>query len=368
MTGEDLYRFARENVYSSLAERYEERSFSRDLWQRMGRTGMFGLLIPEAHGGSGVGPVGLVEAIEAFVSGGADLGLSLSWLDHLLIHALVIERFGTEAQKAEYLPALAAGERIGALAASEPGSGANPVEMQTRAVEGDGMVRIDGRKIYITNGPVADFVIVLARTGPMPGKQGISAFLVDASTPGFAVNRMDLGFLQTSPHGELLFDGCKVPIGNRLAGVGDGHVKISRAVFAWERFLLMVTLATHFRLLFDLAAKTLQDDHAAEARDEIAILHVTLEGFREMARTLACEALGREGLDLRLRERLLFLAHSLGQWWDRFQGILKKVPDPDEFPISILVKDAGLIHVGQKLYDIQMDRIAEDVIGRVKEG
>ena len=82
--------------------------------------------VPEKYGGSGRGPDGLLDAIEAFVSGGADLGLSLSWLDHLLIHALVIERFGTEAQKAAYLPALAAGERIGALAASEPGTGGWP--------------------------------------------------------------------------------------------------------------------------------------------------------------------------------------------------------------------------------------------------
>ncbi len=372
MDTDRIYAFAREEVYSSLFRRYEKGEFSRDLWKRMGEVGLFGYLISPEHGGSGKGPGDLVDAVEAFIFGGHDLGLCLSWLDHLLIHALVIARFGTDEQKERTLPALALGDRIGALAASEPGSGANPVKMRTRADKRNGTYLITGRKTFITNGPEADRIIVLARTGPSPGKEGISAFLVEAPVSGFRCeSRLELGFLQTSPHGELVFEDCPVPAANLIDGLGAGHVRISRAVFVWERFLLASAMAAHFRLLLDRvlqgtakASIALADD----VRREVALLHVQIEGLREVAKGAACEVLGRSSLDRRLTERLLFLGSFLHQWWERFERFFQKARIEKDPSLSILLQDARLLHVGRRLQDLQFGRIAEDLLAREGPG
>jgi isovaleryl-CoA dehydrogenase len=338
----------------------------------MAGAGLFGFLIPTRYGGSGRGPEALVEAVEAFLLGGQDLGLCLSWLDHLLIHSHVIARFGSDRQRETTLPGLVTGERVGALAASEPQTGANPMKMKARAERQDGTYRIHGHKLFITNGPVADLIIVLARTGPAPGKEGISAFLLDTATAGFrVVEEMDFGFLHTSPHGELLFEGCVVPAENLLGDLGDGHVRISRAVFGWERFMGMVTLTAHFRLILDQTIR-LMGEHGAPSKGEtkslVAELHVTLEGLREFSKGLACEVLDRTELDARLTERLLFAAGLLAQWWDRFQLLVKGVSEIPEFPLGILIKDAQLLNVGSQLYELQKARVAETLIDRVTAG
>jgi alkylation response protein AidB-like acyl-CoA dehydrogenase len=367
MSPEEVYRFAKAEVFRCLAERYENRLFSRTLWKRMAEIGLFGLLIPRQYGGSGKGPGELISAIEAFVQGGQDLGLCLSWLDHLLIHSHVIARFGTEEQRQRFLPALVTGERIGALAASEPGTGANPVKMKATAKREDGVFRISGHKIFITNGPVADLVVVLARTGPAPGKEGISAFLVDTSSAGFRVKEeMDFGFLHTSPHGELLFQDCAVPVENLLGKLGDGHVRISRAVFGWERFMGLIALAAHFRLILDHAIRHIADQGVAqdpEIMKRVAELHVMLEGLREFSRSLACEVLDRNGLDRRLRERLLFFVRLLAQWWDLFGPLAERFTGDPPFPLGILLADARLMDVNRQLYELQTARVAEGLLG-----
>lgn len=371
MNPEDIHAFAKKEIRSSLVRRYKNHEFSRDLWKKMADKGLFRFLVPSKFGGSGHGPGELVKAIQAFMTGGHDLGLCLSWLDHLLIHTHVIARFGTPRQKEKYLPGLVSGERIGALAASEPGTGANPVKMSSHAERQNGTYRILGEKIFITNGPIADFVIVLARTGPLPGKEGISAFLMDTSTQGFRVKkRMDFGFLNTSPHGELAFDGCLLPEENLLGKLGDGHVRISRAVFAWERFLLLVALSAHFGALFHHLIREMpigSDSRSDELGRTIASAHVTLEGLGELAGQLACEVLGRNDLDRRLTERLLYLGQGFHQWRNLLEQILRHAPSPLSPTLSILLKDAKLMDINQQLIKLQLDRVSREVIQRARQ-
>jgi alkylation response protein AidB-like acyl-CoA dehydrogenase len=366
---EEVYNFAKREVFPSLADRYEKREFSRGLWKKMAEAGLFGFLIPSRYGGSEQGPEDLVESIEAFIHGGQDLGLCLAWLDHLLIHSHVIARFGSEKQREKYLPALVVGDRVGALAASEPETGANPVKMKAQAERQEDTYRIHGHKIFITNGPVADVIIVLARTGPAPGKEGISAFLVDTATPGFRVkNEMDFGFLHTSPHGELLFEGCLVPAENLLGSLGDGHVRISRAVFGWERFMGVVTLAAHFRSILDQTVRLVTASGASldqGTRNLVGELHITLEGLGEFAKGLACDVLDRNDLDLRLTERLLFLVRLLTQWWEQLEPLRERLGENPDFPLGILLKDARLLHVNSGLYELQTARISEELLKRV---
>ncbi len=372
MRGEMIRSFAEKKVRSTLIQRYEKREFSRDLWVEMAEEGLFRFLVPAEYGGAEGGPEALVEAVDAFLLGGHDLGLCLSWLDHLLIHTHVIARFGSPEHKDRFLPTLVRGARIGALAASEPGTGANPSKMKARAEKVNGTYRIWGEKIFITNGPVADFVIVLARTESRPGKEGISAFLVETSSPGFQVRKqMDFGFLNTSPHGELVFEDCRVPEENLLGGLGEGHVRISRAVFAWERYLLLVAITTHFRLLFRHTLKELlveQDSLPDALRREIALMHVTLEGLGDMARGLACEVLGRADLDQRLHERLLYMGSAISRWRNQLDRLVQGVPNPVMSPLlSILFQDTRLLTVNQRLTAMQLDRVAHRVLQSARE-
>ncbi|MEW6443535.1 MAG: acyl-CoA dehydrogenase family protein [bacterium] len=377
MNAEAIREFAKEEVYPTLAGRYEGREFSRDLWQKMGRAGLFKFLVPKDLGGFGGRPEELVAAIEAFVAGGQDPGLCLSWIVHLLIHTRVIASFGTPGQKEKYLPALISGERVGALAASEPGTGANPVKMRARAVRQDGAFRLDARKIFITNGPVADVVIVLARTGEQPSKENISAFVVEASTPGFrCAQRMELGYLNTSPHGELAFEGCEVPQDCMLGRPGDGHLRISRAVFGWERTLVTSGMAAAFGILLDHTASFLGGvqrtgvggSEAGESRqamrEELAWFHVQLEALREMGRGLAAEVLRGFELDGRQMERLLFLGGSLNEWWERFVPFFERVSPPRDFPVPILMNDARILKVNLLLRSVQLGRIADSMMAR----
>jgi alkylation response protein AidB-like acyl-CoA dehydrogenase len=368
MTPADIHAFARREVYPTLADRYEKRIFSRDLWKKMAEAGLFGFLIPTRYGGSDQGPETLVEAIEAFMLGGQDLGLCLSWLDHLLIHSHVIVRFGSEQQREKHLPGLVTGDRIGALAASEPETGANPAKMKARAEEQNGMYRIHGHKIFITNGPVADFIIVLARTGHALGKEGISAFLLETTSPGFrVVQEMDFGYLHTSPHGELLFEDCPVPAENLVGGLGNGHVRISRAVFGWERFIGLVTLCAHFRLILDQTIRLLAASGTSrngKISRLAAELHIALKGLREFSRTLACEVLDRNDLDTRLTERLLFAVGLLTQWWERFEQLRQGISETPKFPLGILLKDARLLNVSGQLYELQKARVAEELLNK----
>jgi len=365
MRANDIRAFAREQVLPTLARRYQERSFSRELWRQMADAGLFGFLAPEEFGGSNLGPEALLDAVDAFLDGGCDLGLCLSWLDHVMIHTHVIQRFGTPAQREASLPGLIGGDRIGALAASEPGTGADPGKMRCTATPENGGYAIRGQKVFITNGPLADRVIVLARTGPAPGKEGISAFLVDARGAGFQVRRvMDFGFLHTAPHAELIFHDCRVPGRNLLGGIGEGHTRVSRAVFAWERHILLWAMAAHFRAMLDRLVEKIRRGagaRASQTEQRVAAAHVNLQGLREYARQRAVLALAGDRLDREGMERLLFMGHAFFRWWEDLQRLLRGVDIADDPVLAIQVNDARLLEIDRKLYRIQMGRIGREL-------
>jgi alkylation response protein AidB-like acyl-CoA dehydrogenase len=202
----------------------------------------------------------------------------------------------------------------------------------------------------------------------VPGKEGISAFLLETASPGFRVKKeMDFGFLHTSPHGELLFEDCPVPAENLLGRIGEGHVRISRAVFGWERFMGLVTLGAHFRLILDQTIRLLAGSGVPldeKIKKLVAELHITLEGLREFSKNMACEVLGRTNLDTRLNERLLFAVGLLTQWWERFEELRQGLSETPPFPLGILLKDARLLGVNRNLYALQTARVAEALINK----
>src|SRR6202011_3857850 len=213
-----------------------EDKFPRDLWPQMGAIGLHGITVAEDYGGTQMGYLAHVIAMEEVSRGSASVGLSYGAHSNLCINQ--IARNGNEEQKQRYLPKLVSGEHVGALAMSEVGAGSDVVSLRTRADrKGDGYV-LNGTKMWITNGTEADVLVVYAKTDPDAGSRGITAFLVEKGMAGFAVaQKLDKLGMRGSPTCELVFTDCEVPVQNVLGEVNKG-VKILMSGLDYERVVL----------------------------------------------------------------------------------------------------------------------------------
>jgi alkylation response protein AidB-like acyl-CoA dehydrogenase len=216
--------FARANLNQDLAKREDAGEFSAEAWQACARFGIQGLPVPAELGGGGSDILTTVLVMEALGYGCHDNGLIFSLGAQMWSLELPLVKFGTPAQQRAYLPGLVSGDLIGVHAMTEPDSGSDAFGMRTRAQpQGEYYYVLNGTKLYITNAPVADVVLVYASHPDRPGLAGISAFLVDKGTPGFTVSRsLDKMGLRTSPMGEVVLADCLVPAGQRLGPEGAG--------------------------------------------------------------------------------------------------------------------------------------------------
>jgi hypothetical protein len=248
---ESIIRFAQEVLNPGAAERDRDQTFPHDLWRKCGEMGIQGLPVPEQYGGSGLDGLSTALALEALGYACHDGGLVFALCAHLLSCVVPLAHFGTEAQKRRYLPGLCDGSLVGVHAMTEPGSGSDAFSLRTRAEpEGSGF-RLTGTKTFISNGPVADLVIVFALTNPAKGYHGgVTAFLVERGTPGFhASQRFEKMGLRSSPLGELVFEDVRVPAEAVLGGVGAGSAVFTHAM-DWERICLFAShVGTMERLL-----------------------------------------------------------------------------------------------------------------------
>ncbi|HVQ77317.1 MAG TPA: acyl-CoA dehydrogenase family protein [Candidatus Binatia bacterium] len=248
---DNIVRFAREVLNEGVVQRDREQVFPRDLWRKCGAIGIQGLPVPEEWGGSGLDPLSTAIALDGLGYGCEDGGLVFSLCAHLLSCVVPLWRFGTDEQKRRYLPGLCDGTLVGVHAMTEPGSGSDSFALKTRAHSDGDHFRLKGTKTFISNGPVADLVIVFALTDPDKGYHGgVTAFLVETTAPGFAVSqRFEKMGLRTSPIGELVFEDVAVPAGGVLGGVGGGSAVFTHAM-DWERVCLFAAhLGTMERLL-----------------------------------------------------------------------------------------------------------------------
>jgi alkylation response protein AidB-like acyl-CoA dehydrogenase len=248
---DSIIRFAAENLNRGAAERDRTHSFDRELWDRCGEIGLLGLPVPEQYGGSGLNALTSALALEAFGYACHDGGLVFSVCAHLLSCVVPLMKFGSEAQKERYLPGLCSGKLIGVHAMTEPNSGSDAFALRTKAEPDGNGFRINGTKTFISNGPVADVVIVFAMTDASKGYHGgVTAFLVERGTPGFTASKpFEKMGLRSSPIGELIFNDVHVPAESIVSGIGNGAT-IFNTSMDWERICLFAShIGTMERLL-----------------------------------------------------------------------------------------------------------------------
>jgi isovaleryl-CoA dehydrogenase len=210
--------------------------FPPELWQKMGAMGLLGITVADKYGGAGMGYLEHVIAMEEISRGSASVGLAYGAHSDLCVNQIKLN--GTEEQKERYLPGLISGKYIGALAMSEEGAGSDVVGMRLSAVKKGDNYLLNGTKMWITNGPYADVLVVYAKTSPERGHKGITAFLVEKTMPGFSTSpKLDKFGMRGSPTCELVFDNCEVPEQNILGKLNRG-VKVLMRGLNYERLVL----------------------------------------------------------------------------------------------------------------------------------
>ncbi len=234
----------RDTVRSFTADRIAPRAeeidktnqFPRDLWPQLGELGLLGITAEEQYGGAGMGYIGHVIAMEEISRGSASVGLSYGAHSNLCVNQ--ISRNGTPEQKQRYLPKLISGAHVGALAMSEPGVGSDVVSMKLKAEKKGDVYVLNGTKMWITNGPEAETLVVYAKTDAQAGSRGITAFLVEKTFKGFSTaQKLDKLGMRGSDTCELVFEDCEIPEENVLGEVGGG-VKVLMSGLDYERVVL----------------------------------------------------------------------------------------------------------------------------------
>ncbi len=236
MLRETVTRFSQDVIAPRAEEIDRTNQFPRDLWPQLGALGMLGITVEEEYGGSGLGYLEHCVAMEEISRASASVGLSYGAHSNLCVNQL--RRNGTEAQKQKFLPKLISGEHVGALAMSEPGAGSDVVSMRTRADKKGDRYIVNGNKMWITNGPIAETLVVYAKTDPSAGARGITAFIIEKGMKGFTTaQKLDKLGMRGSDTCELVFEDCEVPEENVVGKPGDG-VKILMSGLDYERAVL----------------------------------------------------------------------------------------------------------------------------------
>jgi isovaleryl-CoA dehydrogenase len=364
--------FAQDRIAPRAAAIDRDNEFPRDLWPEMGALGLHGITVEEKYGGAGLGYLEHCVAMEEISRASAAVGLSYGAHSNLCVNQL--HRNGSEEQKRKYLPKLVSGEHVGALAMSEPGAGSDVVSMRTRAEKKGDRYVLNGSKMWITNGPVADTMVIYAKTDRTAGARGITAFIVENGFKGFApAQKLDKLGMRGSDTSELVFTDCEVPEENVLGAVGNG-VNVLMSGLDFERVVLaagplgimqacmdVVIPYVHERQQFGQAIGRFQLVQA-----KLADMYVTMNAARAYVYTVAkaCD----EGRTTREDAAGAILYAAERATWMALEAIqcLGGNGYINDFPTGRLLRDAKLYEIGAGTSEIRRMLIGREIFEKTR--
>ncbi|MCP5471799.1 MAG: isovaleryl-CoA dehydrogenase [Sinobacteraceae bacterium] len=367
---DSVRRFARAEI-APLADSVDRSNqFPAQLWPRLGTQGLLGLTVPERWGGSDLGYLAHVIAMEEISRASASVGLSYGAHSNLCVNQIRLN--GNETQRDRYLPKLVSGIHVGALAMSEPGSGSDVTSMQLRAERRGGDYRLTGRKMWITNGPDADVLVVYAKTDPQAGPRGITAFIVERGFAGFSsAQKLDKLGMRGSNTSELVFEDCAVPAANVL-GQLNGGVRVLMSGLDYERAVLaggplgimaaaldLVLPYLHERRQFGAPVGTFQLMQA-----KIADMYANLNAARALVYAVAraCDA-GRSSRH-DAAAAILFAAEKATQVALEAIQALGGNGYVNDCPAGRLLRDAKLYEIGAGTQEIRRMLIGRELFAK----
>ena len=356
---ESVYQFAQEKIAPRAAEIDHSNQFPRDLWPQMGELGLLGITVEEKDGGAGMGYLAHVLAMEEISRASASVGLSYGAHSNLCVNQL--RRFGKPEQKQKYLAKLISGEFVGALAMSEANSGSDVVSMQCRAEDKGDHFILNGTKMWITNGPEADVLIVYAKTDPEKKSKGITTFLIEKGMPGYSTaQKLDKLGMRGSDTCELVFENCRVPKENILGELNKG-VNILMSGLDYERVVLAAGPVGIMQSCLDLVIPYVhQRKQFGQAIGEfqlmqgkIADMYVQLNTARAFLYSIALNCENGTVNSTDAASAILYCAESATQMALQTIQALGGNGYINEYPAGRLLRDAKLYEIGAGTSEIR---------------
>ncbi len=364
--------FAQAEIAPRAAEADRTDQFPMDLWQKFGELGVLGITVGEEYGGADMGYLAHMVAMEEISRASASIGLSYGAHSNLCVNQ--INRNGNAAQKAKYLPKLISGEHVGALAMSEPGAGSDVISMKLRAEDKGGYYLLNGSKMWITNGPDADTLVVYAKTEPELGARGVTAFLIEKGMKGFSVaQKLDKLGMRGSHTGELVFQDVEVPAENVLGNV-NGGAKVLMSGLDYERAVLTGGPLGIMQAVMDNVVPYIHDrkqfgqsiGEFQLIQGKVADMYTVLQAARSFAYTVAknLDMLGTDHVrQVRKDCASVILWTAEKATWMAGEGIQIHGGNGyiNEFPLGRLWRDAKLYEIGAGTSEIRRMLIGREL-------